>query len=1071
MIHRTGTTAVLGLLCLSMLVTAAHAQTTATMSGVVRDESGAVLPGATVTITNLETAVTHSLTTDTLGRYNQPQLMPGNYQVKGALSGFKTTIRDLLTLTVADRLIIDLVLSVGALEEVVHVSGESPLIQTASTDVAALIDYRTIRDLPINGRSFDNLITLNAGSVSHVFKGSSTSSGFGNQFSVGGARPDFNHFTVDGTQLTGTNLAEGTPGSVSGQLLGIDGIREFKVLRNSYSAEYGKFAGAQVVLATRSGTNEYHGSVFSFHRNQALDARDFFDRLPEEPAFERNNFGAAFGGPVRRGRTFFFTNYEGLRESLGLSNVAVVPDMNARRGLLPDPNNPGSFLSIKVDPAVLPYFSLWPEPNGRDFGDGTAEFFSNPVQTINDHFLLGRVDHRFGDSDSMFVSYSFNQGDLLSPQQNPRVLRTADNRVQLATVEHTHSFSGNTLNVVRLGYTRSFFETDQVDPNATVTLIPGRPMGTISIGSTTGTTGLGGAGIATGGGAAGTDLFNLLNQFSISNDVHLTRGSHALKVGGMAQSIALELDGRSFKWGNMSFDSLQQFLENRARTFTFQDPGPRGNFINRWAEWLFGFYVQDQWQARQNLTVNLGLRYEFTTKMYEEDGRVATSTTGAELIVFGDPPPLPPPLAGIPFTRQEGRSPFLENNSLRGLAPRVGAAWTPFAHKQTVVSGGFGVFFNQITPSAGGLAWRAGDNFPWAFSGTIRNAGLPSPLDVPGTLRRPGLAGVDPFLEVPRIVQYNVSLQQQILPDTALMIGYVGSRGDNLMGLFPTNAVIPELLSSGEKVFTDFSRGGPVPNSNFEVGGSIVRADRRSWYDALELEVTRRLSRGLRFKAAYTYAKNLDEGSATVPSRVQNDTGGTSMDPRDVRRDKGPAAFDVRHAFRFNYTYELPSLQRRGVLAGLLNGWTMNGILSLVSGPPFTPQIGFPFLEIGGGPQRPDMNPAFTGNPLPGGPNRWFDPNAFQLPQPGRLGNLGRNTLRADGVRNFDLSLFKDVSLVNSTRLQLRIEIFNVFNTVNFGIPDIAIFNRDGTIRGAAGQVRATTTPARQVQLGAKFLF
>ncbi len=1070
MLGRARAKAVASAMLIGMLAGPAHAQTTeSTISGVVRDQSGGVLPAATVTIRNAETGVKDSLTTGRDGRYRRSQLIPGVYEVRGELSGFSTVVRRGIKLAIAQHVVIDLVLSVGR-DEVVEVVGDASLLEATAGGVAGALGPEAIRDLPLNGRSWDQLLTLNAGTVAQPYKGVSTSSGFGSQFSVSGARPEHNQFTIDGAQVTGSNLAEGTPGGVSGQLLGTDGIREFKVLRNSYSAEYGKSAGGHVILSSRTGTNELHGSGLYFYRGDSLDSANFFQR-GREPQFDRHQFGATLGGPLSKDRTFFFINYEGLRETKGQASLAVVPDENVRQGRVPDPRTPGRFLTLAVDPAVLPYFSLWPLPNGRNFGDGTAEFFSNPIENVDDNFLLARIDHRLNANDSLFASYTLNRGDTLLPQQNPRVLRTAANDVQLATLEHTHIFSSHAVNVARVSFTRSFFETDVGDRSAGVTLIEGQPMGNLSVGSSTGTTGLGGGGLVVAGGATGTSLFSLLKQVELADALSLVRGSHSLKLGGTVQHLSQRQDGRSFKYGNISFDGLEQFLTNRGRLMTFSQAAPGRDFVDDWSMNYLGFYVQDDWRAGSKLVLNLGLRYEFITRPEEAQAKVAVPGPNAELFVLGEIPALPPNQQAIQFTRRGGRSPLLENNTTNSFAPRAGFAWVPFGNQRTVVRGGGGIFYNMPTLSSGGLAWRAANNWPHSQTGTISQPRLPRPLEVAASFRQPDLSGVDPSLETPKLLQWNLAVQQELHKDVAVTAGYVGSRGYNLLGWSPANPVRPaQALPGGRSFYLPLGGGGVPLNRDFGVNGTVIKSDRDSWYHAMEVELLKRMGRGLRFKAAYTWSHCIDTGSGSVPSRNLNDTGGTAQDPFDLDGDRGDCAFDIRHAFRFNFTYETQS-RKQGFLGLLLNDWQVNGIVSLLGGLPFTPLLGFELIEVGGGAQRPDVNPDFRGSRVVGEPDKWFDPSAFVLPRPGFLGNAGRNILRADGVELVDLSLFKHFRVGRRTRLQFRVEVFNLFDAVNLGLPDFAVFNANGTIRGAAGQVRATATDARQVQLGVKVLF
>src|SRR5438093_6207220 len=418
--------------------TLAYGQTTAgTILGVVSDESGARLPGVTVTITHLDTGIVRSVTTDESGRYRAPALGLGNYDVKAELTGFRTEVRKGIQLTVAAEVVVNLSLSVGTVTEQVQVSVESPLVETTSATLSGLVDDKKIRDLPLNGRSVETLAFMQPG-VTPYFRGRhDTDQGEGTKMSVSGSRVDSNSFLLDGTNIN--DQSNNTPGSASGNLLGVEMLREFRVLTTAYSAEYGRYSGGIITAVSKSGGNEFHGNLYEFHRNDNLDARNFFDKKskpdgPRLPEFKPNQFAGTIGGPIVRDRTFFFGGYEGLRQRKGLSRLAVGPNADAHRGILPCParpaagytgsqapcNNAGtSTYTVNVNPSVRTSLDLYPLPNGADFGDGTAQLFSNPKQPIDEHYTTGRVDHNFSNSDSFFVRYTFSQAVLTNPTQYP----------------------------------------------------------------------------------------------------------------------------------------------------------------------------------------------------------------------------------------------------------------------------------------------------------------------------------------------------------------------------------------------------------------------------------------------------------------------------------------------------------------------------------------------------------------------------------------------------------------------------------------------------------------------------
>ena len=401
------------LLLIALSAGAAWGQVTASIAGKVEDPSGASVPGATVTVKNTETGSARTVSTDGTGNYRVLSLAVGGYEVKTEKPGFKTVVQTGIHLAVGQEALVNMKLEVGEVVQEVTVSAETPLVNTTTAPVSGLVGERQVKDLPLNGRSFDNLITLNPGTVNYsaMKTGGTNGTGAGNYFSVAGRRPLENLFLLNGIEYTGSSSIGITPGGVSGQLLGIDAVREFNVVSDAYSAQYGKRAGGQISIVTQSGSNSFHGSAFEFLRNSKLDARNFFDQGPIAP-FKRNQFGGSGGGPLRKDKLFVFGNYEGFRQRLGISDLTLVPDENARRGVLPTP-------VANVNPAMLPFFSFWPLPNGRNLGAGIAESFSNPKQSIREDFGTLRADQTLSAKDTLSEAYTIDDGSNLTPQVDP----------------------------------------------------------------------------------------------------------------------------------------------------------------------------------------------------------------------------------------------------------------------------------------------------------------------------------------------------------------------------------------------------------------------------------------------------------------------------------------------------------------------------------------------------------------------------------------------------------------------------------------------------------------------------
>ena len=1037
--------------------------TTATISGRAVDQSGAVMPGVSVTLSHLETGETRTTLTDDAGRYRVPQLALGEYEVRAELSGFKTVVRSGITLTVRREAVVELVLEVGSVIETVEVTGEAPLVNTRNAVLSGLVDDRAIAELPLNGRSFDNLITLSAGTFFHQNRERLIGAGPGNYFSVSGLQPAMNRFTLDGTEYSGVSAVSTTPGGVSGQTLGLDAIREFEVLKNSYSAEFGKRGGAQINIITKSGANRFHGSAFEFLRNDNLDARNFFDRDPnnplersDPPEFKRNSFGGTLGGPIVTNKTFFFGAYEGFREREGLTLIGIVPDENARMGLLPDPDNPGQFRDVGVAPAVRPFLdALYPLPNGRNFGDGTAEILSSPASAINEDFFTARIDHNFSDRDFLFGRYTFDDGDLVRPDTrggNPFVGLTMVNRNQVFTLEETHIFSPTVINVFRFGFTRSRLFSDEgslIDIPPALTFVEGREMGRLRIGGGTGRAQSALSDAGNSGVVHDTALVS--NKFTYYDQLNISRGSHSITAGTEIQRIQENPSWSLTFRGSMFFTSLENFLLGMPAEFNAPVAGAFGKSLRHT---LFGFFLQDDVNMTRNLTLNLGIRYEFLTTI--KDSREGGKTANW-LRVASPRGPL------LETTPRVSPSAFTENNSLKGVAPRIGLAWDPFGAGKTSVRAGFGLFYDQLDNL--GFVHRGVPEPPFTLARRFVNPPFPRPFEVPGVIPTVSPNGIDDKADVPTIVQYSFTIQHEITPATVFTIGYVGSSGYHIIRNTTPNSVFPEFLPDGRKFFP-----AGAPRRNPELGGGgMWLTDANSSYNSLQLELTQRATAGLRFKAAYTYSKNIDTNAGKI---TEETPGGANqpMDPDDIKRERSLASWDVPHNLAFNFTYDLPLGQ------GLLGGWQLTGIATVTAGPPVTPRNGFNNSRNRGRRDagRPNLLPGADSNPALGSPDKWFDPTVFSLPDAGTYGNLGRNTLRMDGGANLDFSIFKNTaipSISEDFNVQLRAEFFNIFNHAQFGVPDLLLFTPGGGRRGAAGQVRRTVTTSRQIQFGLKFIF
>jgi hypothetical protein len=1113
-----------------------------TLSGTITDPSGAGIPQAQITIKNVATGVERNISTNENGFYTTPNLLPGEYQITITAKGFNAEVKSGITINVGARQVFDLALQIGTVTHKVEVTAEAPAIQLASSDISATVNATTVRELPLNGRSWTDLAALQPGvdtiqtQTSFAAGSDRGNRGFGQQLTISGARPQQNNYRLDGVSLN--DYSNGAPGSVLGGNLGVDAIQEFSVLTSNYSAEYGKTSGGVVNATTRSGTNSFHGSGYEFLRNSSLDAANFFENGKRTP-FKRNQFGGAIGGPIVKNRTFFFADFEGIRQSKGIANLDFVPSPEAR--------------ATVTDPNILKYLALYPQ--SPSCGSSICQVTISAKQIVNENFVTTRVDHKFSDKDSLFGTYLFDRTPYSSPDSFNNVLLGSQTSRQIVAAEETHSFTATFINAVRFGYNR-----DTVNNNQSLSAIKGTssPAADPSLAAFAGRDAanvhVGGLTTLPGGIGGLPTYFYHWNSFQGYDDAFLNRGTHTIKFGFAFERMFLQAIALTDPNGIWTFGNLAAFLGNNPNQF---QGGVASSLTPRdFRQNIFGGYVQDDWRARPNLTLNLGLRYEMATVPTEINGKLVN------LKNITDPLPICGKLVtaanGAPLC--SGTGPLFSNPTLHNFEPRIGFAWDPFRNGKMAVRGGAGLFdvlplpyqyilletqaipfFNYTTLTVGDPTLKVPLKFP-----------LVDPQDISGTTSR------STFLESRQkrnyVAQWNLNIQYQLTPSLAAMVAYVGSRGVHQpFRVDEANLVLPKKTPLGYlwpqvdaqgNLFTPqcnttdpslppdpgppTCNPPPTVNTHFgSVRGMFYKG--QSYFNALELQLAKRMSHGFQVQGTYTWSKSIDTSSATLAGDAFGNSI-SSLNYFDTKLTRGLSDFNVGRTLVVNGTWEVPTAKSfSGPARWITDGWELGLILTISDGVPFTPTWGsannpgpaftrssddFAFPNRLGGPGCSSLtNP---GNPanyiktqcfvVPTAPDAGFwsancDPAPPSLgaalnPAGGPItdlrcfnlrGNSGRNIAIGPGITNLDFSVFKNNHIrriSENFNVQFRVEVFNILNHANFSPPETAtdgntdIFDLTGASlaptlvpNGTAGVLVRTTIPERQIQFALKFIF
>jgi hypothetical protein len=1027
-----------------------------TISGTVRESTGAAVSGATVIVRQSETGATRQLLTGADGRYYAPSVPVGAYSVSVAHDGFAHQERSGISLTVGQSLQLDFVLGVASVQQEVVVEAAPASVNTTTQQTAGLIDERQVKELPLNGRSYDELLTLNPATVNYTNERSgsigTSNSSVGNMFAISGRRPQDNLFLLNGIEYTGASLINVTPGGTSGQLLGVDAVREFNVASDTYGASYGKRDGAQISIVTSSGTNQFHGTAFEFLRNSALDARNYFD-AGSIPEFQRNQFGGALGGPIRSNKLFLFGNYEGFRQSWGLSAVTLVPDNEARQGYLP--NSSGVEKYVGVNSAVQPLLALWPVANGPELGGGIAEAFSHPEQKIREDFGTTRFDDNLGSKDLLFAVYTVDDSTANTPTQDPLSLVNESLREQVVSVQEQHVFSPSLLNTARVGFSRASYFFTGYSPVDLPGWVAGQPIGAIVISGSTASNGA--SAITQAGTNVGSNNTSARNLFTYDDHIYWSHGRHQIEAGAWLQRLQSNDLLAQDQYGQASFSTLQSFLQGTVKTFTVV-PSPTAL---GWRSLEGAGFVEDTVKITPRFELRAGFRSESTNGWNEAQGRASNYAV----------------TNGVLQTQPViGHSALTTNRAKFLPEPRIGFAWDVWGTGKTAIRGGFGLYHSLLDT----LDYRLDQTAPFNTAESIKNIAVSNLTITPGTPPPAGSlvspSNVQPDIATPAVLTWSLRVEQQVAPRTSLTVGYVGSHSYHQILSEDQNEPVPTYLADGSPFYpSGATNANPaLANSTSWVSHGV------GLYNALEVDVRRSFARGFQLRGNYTYSKNLDDGSAWNTS-VSGNTPAFVEFPLNPKLDWGPAATDIRNAASLNGSYELPIGPNHRFLNHAsapihlaASGWTISAIAALQSGFPFSPQLGY--NPTGNGdtrnPVRPNWNPSFSGSLYPRTAAQYFNPNAFLPPAAGTYGNVSRDALTGPGLSELDFSASKTSNLTERLHLQFRAEFFNILNHTNLSTPNEVVYtSATSGVSPTAGLVTATSTTSRQIQFGAKLQF
>jgi hypothetical protein len=1014
-----------------------------TLSVRITSPSGNPITNARLAIKNSTNNDIKFVTANSDGTYLVSNLLPGTYEITASAPEFADA-HATVVISAGGNPVVNLVMRAGG------TAGASKE-QMGSSTVSGTVNSKSVSELPLNGRSASDVAALEPGvATARTQTSGQAQRGFGTQMTISGSRPRQNDSRLDGISVN--DYANGPPGSALGVNLGVDAVEQFSVLTSNYPAQHGRSSGGIIGATTRSGTNEFHGSVYEFFRNSVLDARNFFDT--KKSPFRRNQFGVSLGGPILRERTFIFGDYEGLRASTGITQVDTVPSAAARVGNL-------SSGHIMVDPTVLSFVNaFYPLPNGPLLGPGDTGIFTFSGQQITpENYFTTKIDHKVSQQDAISGTYMFDSGTVRQPDELNDKRTGYDSRRQVFTANETHTFSPHVLNSFRFGINRVVAITGLTfssgNPNASdpsFGTVPGKNAPGVSV------TGL----TQFSGGLGSPSNFNFhWTSIQAYEDLSLNRGKHSLKLGFGVERIRDNILGVSDAGGNFSFNLLSDFLTNVP--FFLSAAIPSAVTERGFRQTIVGAYVQDDWRWRPNLTVNLGLRYEMATVPTEVQGKLTT-------------------LRHITDATPNVGDPLISNPTLRNLEPRLGFSWDPFGSGKTAISGGFGMFdvlplpyliqFNELF-SAPFFELASATKLP---AGSFPSAAFQIIAGNSNTFRQ---AYFDPNPRRNYVMQWNLTIQRELAKNLSAMIGYVGSRGVHQpFRVEDVDIVLPTLTSQG--YLWPPPPGGTRLNLNAgRITAGFWTGD--SYYDALEVQIKKKITRGF-LEGSYTWGKSIDTSSGSL---VGDEYSNSISSPLwfNPRLNRGLSDFNVAQNLEVNYTWEIGTPKwATGKAAWAVGGWEIGGVFEASTGVPFTPGFGGDTLGVKSTDPNIDVPNLVAGAGCgslvnSGNPVNYIRTQCFAVPNPITLrGNLGRNTLIGPGLLNFDFSLFKNnyiKKISDRFNAQFRAEFFNILNHTNFAPPldNRNIFDSGGSRVANAGLITSTQTPSRQIQFAVKLIW